>query len=510
MEDEDVNNNIDETESNTDENEHTVGDDREDIHETDHEDSVDSFSELRNVRKKNPCNTLISYLNINSLKNKFFEVADILYDKVPDILFLSKTKLDDTFTQGLFSVPGYRVFRNDRNIHGGGILCYVKSTLPARRRQDLEFSAPFESLVLDLVINDRKWAIIGVYRPPSVSDDIFNTLFVKHLDKITTMFDHFMIVGDLNYNLLDQQKGKPLLDLCDVFDLTNVIKSETCFTKIGKPSLVDVLLSNQPQYLFSPINFDCGLSDYHNLIGILVKGKTPFLAKEKVQYRSFKNFNESDFNQDVNFIPFHVAYVFDDPDDVYWAHETLLKDVVDDHIPVKERRNKTNKPAFMNCEPRRAIYKKRMLRKSYFTCKSSKNWEKYRKQRNFVTRLKRHSLRVYFFERCHGGPKSKDFWPTIKPFVSKKGSKDDPTINLNEENTIVSEQKQVCDIFNEYFINVAKDIESSNDNDFDDHSSILKIQDHNNQPTEPFDFKPVLSENVLKDISKLQTKRLQG
>jgi hypothetical protein len=33
-----------------------------------------------------------------------------------------------------------------------------------------------------------------------------------------------------------------------------------------------------------------------------------------------------------------------------------------------------------------------------------------------LTKLKRKSLNQYFVERCVGGPKSKDFWPTIKPF----------------------------------------------------------------------------------------------
>ena len=87
------------------------------------EDRTDAFREIRDIRKKHSKNTIIAHVNINSLKNKFFEITDILYDKVPDILFLSETKIDDTYSQNQFSVPGYRVFRNDRNIHGGGILC---------------------------------------------------------------------------------------------------------------------------------------------------------------------------------------------------------------------------------------------------------------------------------------------------------------------------------------------------------------------------------------------------
>ena len=48
---------------------------------------------------------------------------------------------------------------------------------------------------------------------------------------------------------------------------------------------------------------------------------------------------------------------------------------------------------------------------------------KFRKQRNFVTKLKRKSMKTYFLERCSGGTKSRDFWKTIKPFFSKKGSR---------------------------------------------------------------------------------------
>ena len=35
---------------------------------------------------------------------------------------------------------------------------------------------------------------------------------------------------------------------------------------------------------------------------------------------------------------------------------------------------------------------------------------------NLVTKLKRRSVNQYFIERCVGGCKAKDFWPTVKPF----------------------------------------------------------------------------------------------
>ena len=82
-------------------------------------------------------------------------------------------------------------------------------------------------------------------------------------------------------------------------------------------------------------------------------------------------------------------------------------------------------------------------------------------------------MRVYFYDRCVGGPKSKEFWPTIKPFLSKKGSDGGNEVILCENEKIVSDQREVCNIFNNYFVNVAKDI--GNDTSQYSHPSIEKI-----------------------------------
>ena len=59
-----------------------------------------------------------------------------------------------------------------------------------------------------------------------------------------------------------------------------------------------------------------------------------------------------------------------------------------------KRRKAVPKPApFMNKELRKAVYKNRMLHNKFLKCKSDKNWEEYRKQRNYVTKIKIISMR---------------------------------------------------------------------------------------------------------------------
>ena len=71
------------------------------------------------------------------------------------------------------------------------------------------------------------------------------------------------------------------------------------------------------------------------MIGVVVKGATAKLEKKHTKYRSYKTFDEAEFREDVGRIPFHAAYVFDDVDDIYWAHEWLLTDVINEHAPIK-------------------------------------------------------------------------------------------------------------------------------------------------------------------------------
>ena len=99
---------------------------------------------------RNRCrnNVISSHLNINSLRHKCHDLSYLFSDRLLDILFSSETKFDSTFTQAQFDAPGYTSFRKDRNFHGGGILAFKRSDLPAGRRADLELSR-IESVIIE-------------------------------------------------------------------------------------------------------------------------------------------------------------------------------------------------------------------------------------------------------------------------------------------------------------------------------------------------------------------------
>ena len=63
-------------------------------------------------------------------------------------------------------------------------------------------------------------------------------------------------------------------------------------------------------------------------------------------------------------------------------------------------------------------------------CQEQQKLDKFRKQRNFVTKLKRKSMKTYYLERCSEETKSGDFWKTIKPFFSKRGPVENKNVCL--------------------------------------------------------------------------------
>lgn len=163
----------------------------------------------------------------------------------------------------------------------------------------------------------------------------------------------------------------------------------------------------------------------------------------------------------------------------------------------------------MNQTLRREIYKKRMAYNKFQNFKNKTNWECYRKQRNLVNKIKKKSIRNYFMERCIGGPNSKDFWPTIKPFLTNKGSHFSKDLILCEENKIINNQNEVAELFNNFFINVAKDI-GSIDTVIDEHHPSIKIIKENKPEKEELNFSPVDPEFVKKQINKINIKKATG
>jgi hypothetical protein len=75
----------------------------------------------------------------------------------------------------------------------------------------------------------------------------------------------------------------------------------------------------------------------------------------------------------------------------------------------------------MKKELRKATYKEKMLFNKYQHINSTENWEKYRKQRNYVTKFRKNkSINQYFIERCPEGSKIERFLANDKTLFTQQ------------------------------------------------------------------------------------------
>ena len=121
------------------------------------------------MKRKKPKIIFLGHLNINSIKNKFESVCELIKDTF-DIFLLSESKLDSSFSDDQFSIPGYGIVRKDRDRNGGGLLLYINEDVPFKIIQNSSLRPILEVLSIEINLGRFKFLLIGLYKPPSVSE----------------------------------------------------------------------------------------------------------------------------------------------------------------------------------------------------------------------------------------------------------------------------------------------------------------------------------------------------
>ena len=109
---------------------------------------------IRKLKLSNPHKIILRHLNVNSLRNKFESVADVIQGKF-DIFLLSETKIDKSFPDKHFYLNNFRIFQKDRNRYGGGIMFYVNENLLCKSLTT-EINNLTETIILEVNVQSSK------------------------------------------------------------------------------------------------------------------------------------------------------------------------------------------------------------------------------------------------------------------------------------------------------------------------------------------------------------------
>ena len=131
------------------------------------------------------------------------------------------------------------------------------------------------------------------------------------------------------------------------------------------------------------------------------------------------------------------------------------------HAPFKKTSVQANDGPFMTKALSKAILLRTRLRNMYKKCKTQEKWNAFKKERNKYTKILRKAK-----VDCYGILDLKDisdnrkFWKTVKPLFSDK-IRTPGSITLLESEELISDDKQVAEVLNDYFINITASLEIS-------------------------------------------------
>ena len=434
-----------------------------------------------------------------------------------DILIITESKLDDSYPTSQFLIEGYKKpFRLDRNIFGGGILIFVREDIPCTALDKHKLPKDIEGIFVELNFRKSKLLLFGTYHPPSQSDIYYFECVGKALLPYVEKYNRILLCGDFN-----AQVHEPILsDFLITYGLKCIIKDKTCFKSLINPSTVDLFLTNSPKSFQNTCAVSTGISDFHKMI-ITVMKTTFEKAKPKIMsYRNYKKFIEENFKRDLNLRINNAGRDID-----FSNFQKIFLCTLDKHAPMKKRCVRANEVPYMNSNMRKAIMTRSRLEHVYQKDRTTENYRRYKKQRNFCNRLNFRSKREYYSNLDENKLTDvKTFWKTTKPFLTDKGVGKNKRITLIKNNNIISDDQEVAETLNSFFeravlsldikepveyINECAHIEDPIDaivEKFKDHPSIKNIV-ANVKIDAKFRFKTVTLEDVQSEIKTLNAKK---
>ena len=447
------------------------------------------LSNLCDFKSKNKLRISIAHLNINSIRNKFDDLRNLVVGNI-DILLISETKIDASFPKKQFIIDGYTLpYRLDKSEKSGGLLLYVREDIASRA---VKTNFTKEGIFLELNFKKRKWLMFGGYNPNKCFINEYLKELGQQMDNLIRSYDNLLIIGDLNSEL--SEIG--MQDFCSMYNLQNLIKVPTCYKNPLNPSCIDLMLTNRPGFFQHSQVFETGLSDFHKLTVTVMKMSYLKLKPKIISYRDYKHFNNEHFRRDfLNALECNQGL-----NSSYEIFEGIFMTILNDHAPKKLKYLRGNQQPFMNKDLSKAIMHRSRLRNKYLKERSVINRSMYVTQRNYCVNLLRKVKRKYYssidISNIHD---NKKFWKMVKPFFTDKINTNEQ-ITLLENNVLITDSANVAQIMVDYFSNVVESLEIPENID------LLNMTDSIEDPIE----KAILKYKRHPSIIKIDNKGIRG
>ena len=400
-----------------------------------------------------PSGLKIGQWNIRSLNEcKHEQLKHLFRDpgREVDILGITETWLECNTSNELVAIKGYNIERRDRpSDPHGGVLMYINEDIPYNHRYDLQHEY-VEAIWIEIIFPKSKpYLIATVYRPP-------NSL-IEWYEHFETMTENaynegkeMIIMGDFNIDLLKPDSVPTRWSrLIDAYNTTQLIQEPTRIQGDSE-TLIDHMYVTNPEHVRTSKVPKIDISDHFPTCMIhLHNGALRKNHHTTIKYRSYKQFEDASFLDDLKHAPWNIIETFDNPNDALDAWTYLFMDVVNQHAPIKQRRVKrATQPEWLDDETLAAM----KLRDTYAARGDDLNRKIWR---NKVTTLIRQAKTTYYRNTINSNLNdSKKLWGLLHELSPKPYNS--PPVYINEDGKEITDPKDIADSFNTFFTDISK------------------------------------------------------
>jgi hypothetical protein len=428
---------------------------------------------------KNSTLPIVFNLNVQSLLSKHLKLKTFILDLISNHVNIKVICLQEIwqipFTD-LVSIPGFSfVYKQRSKNRGGGVGFFIKSDLKYKILTDLSpfIEMKFESLSIEIIINNKKCVMCNFYRPPS---PIQNLTTNEQLAEFTDIVDNLAnslielnlptyILSDSNINLLNFSNLEHPENLLHSLHSNGFLLMNFKATRMqnGTSTLIDHIFSNNISSHTETGTVINDISDHFiNFIQL------PFSKKKEAPptkpSRKFTDENVNRFGESLRnhrWLDVFSSQDVNDSCNAFWNTFNLFFNL---HFPISLTRfnrniHKTND--FMTNGLLVSRINKNRLHKISLTKPSASNIQTYKTYRNIYNSLIRKSRKMYFQQKLNNFRRNpKKTWMVLKEAMGGGAPLDDIS-DISVNGVHISDKTQMADEFNNFFSCIGKQISDS-------------------------------------------------
>ena len=196
-------------------------------------------------------------------------------------------------------------------------------------------------------------------------------------------------MGDFNTEPTDTA----LSNFCEIYNLKNLIKDNTCFKNPNKPSCIDLIITSRPKSFQNSMVNETGSSDFHKMCTTVMKMYHSRQKPSIIHYRKFKDFNNDAFIKDLKTL---LSKPFNEETILFQALRESVNATLEKHAPSKTKYTRANQAPYMNKKLSKEVMKRSRLRNKFINTKNGLDRKAYNKKRNYAVSLLRKEKKEFY------------------------------------------------------------------------------------------------------------------